>query len=140
MLGNLPYPGMDFFLHIFDLSWSLHSFPCISKTSSIILIHKTGIFLDFSVSFRPISLTSRVSKLFECIVLSHLLFFLEFNFILSTYQAGFRHGRSTLNQILFLSQFMSDRFNKLKPGSRTILATIDFSKAFDSVWHPAHFH
>ena len=25
-------------------------------------------------------------------------------------------------------------------GSRTILSTIDFSKAFDSVWHPALFH
>ena len=27
-----------------------------------------------------------------------------------------------------------------KPGSRTILSTIDFSKAFDSVWHPALFY
>ena len=26
------------------------------------------------------------------------------------------------------------------PGSQTILATIDFSKAFDSVWHPNLFH
>ena len=26
------------------------------------------------------------------------------------------------------------------PGSRTILSIIDFSKAFDSVWHPALFH
>ena len=35
-----------------------------------------------------------------------------------------------------------DGFNKPRPGSRTILATtcIDFSKAFDSVWHPALFH
>ena len=31
-------------------------------------------------------------------------------------------------------------FNKPRPGSRTILSTIDFSKAFDSVWHPALFH
>ena len=27
-----------------------------------------------------------------------------------------------------------------RPGSRTILSTIDSSKAFDSVWHPALFH
>ena len=27
--------------------------------------------------------------------------------------------------------------NKPRPGSRTILSTIDFSVAFDSVWHPA---
>ena len=54
-------------------------------------------------------------------------------------QAGFRPGRSTLDQILFLSQSILDGFNKPKPGSRTILSTIDFSKAFDSVWHPTLF-
>ena len=96
--------------------------------------------LDSPASFRPISLTSCVSKLFERIILSRLLFFLESNSILSARQAGFRPGRSTLDQILFLSQSISDGFNKPRPGSRTILSTIDFSKAFDSVWHPALFH
>ena len=33
-----------------------------------------------------------------------------------------------------------DGFNKPRPGSRTILTTIDFSRAFDSVWHPNLFH
>ena len=33
-----------------------------------------------------------------------------------------------------------DGFNKPRQGSRTIPSTIDFSKAFDSVWHPALFH
>ena len=89
--------------------------------------------LDSSASFRPISLTSCVSKLFERIILSRLLFFLESNSILSPHQAGFRPGRSSLDQILFLSQ------SKPKPGSRTILALIDFSKAFESVWHYAFF-
>ena len=28
----------------------------------------------------------------------------------------------------------------INPGSWAILLTIDFSKAFDSVWHPALFH
>ena len=39
MLKHLPRSGMDFLLHIFNLSWSLHSFPSIWKTSSIIPIH-----------------------------------------------------------------------------------------------------
>ena len=56
MLKHLPHSGMDFLLHIYNLSWSSHS------------------------------------------------------------------------------------FNKPRPDSRTILSTIDFSKAFDSVWHPALFH
>ena len=140
MLKHLPRSGMDFLLHIFNLSWSSHSFPSIWKTSSIIPIHKMGKPLDSPASFRPISLTSCVSKLFERIILTRLLFFLESNSILSPRQAGFRPGRSTLDHILYLSQSISDGFNKPRPGSRTILSTINFSKAFDSVWHPALFH
>ena len=140
MLKHLPRSGMDFLLHIFNLSWSSHSFPSIWKTSSIIPIHKMGKLLDSPAFFRPISLTSCVSKLFERIILSRLLFFVKSNSILSPRQAGFRPGRSTLDQILYFSQSISDGFNKPRPGSRTILSTIDFSKAVDSVWHPALFH
>ena len=140
VLKHLPCSGMDFLLYIFNLSWSSHSFPSIWKTSSIIPIHKMGKPHDFPASFRPISLTSCVSKLFERIILSRLLFFLESNSILSLSQAGFRSGRSTLNQILYFFQSISDGFNKPRPGSRTILCTFDFSKAFDSVWHPALCH
>ena len=96
--------------------------------------------LDSPASFQPIYLISCASKLFERIILFSLLFFLESNSILSPRQAGFRPGRSTLDQIQFLFQSISDGFNKPRPGSRTILSTIDFSKAFDSVWHPALFH
>ena len=140
MLKHLPRSGMDFLLHIFNLSWSSHSFPSIWKTSSIIPIHKMGKPLDSPASFRSISFTSCVSKLFERIILSRLVFFLESNSILSPRQAGFCPGRSTLDQILYLSQSILDGFNKLRPGSRTILSTIDFSKVFDSVWHPTLFH
>ena len=99
-----------------------------------------GKILDFPASFWPISLTSCVSQLFERIIPSRPLFFLKSNSILSPRQAGFHPGRSTLEQILFLSQSISDGFNKPRPGSRTILSSIDFSKAFDSVWYPALFH
>ena len=95
---------------------------------------------DSPASFRPISRTSCVLKLFERIILSRVLFFLESNSILSPRQAGFRPGRSTLDQILYLSQSISDGFIKPRPDCRTILSTIDFLKAFDSVWHPVLFH
>ena len=130
MLKHLPRSGMDFLLHIFNLSWFLHSFPFIWKTSSIILIHKMGKPLDSPAFFWPISLISCVSKLFERIILSRLLFFLECNSIFYPRQAGFRPGRSALDQILYLSQSIWDGFNKPRPGSQTIPFTIDFSKAF----------
>ena len=140
MLKHLPRSGMDFLLYIFNLSWSLHSFPCIWKTSSIIPIHKMGKPLNSPASFRPIFFTSCASKLFELIILSRLLLLLESNSILSPHQVGFCPGRSTLDQILFLSLSISDGFNKPRLGSRMILSTIDFSKASDSVWHPTLFH
>ena len=133
MLKHLPRSGMDFLLHIFNLSFHLedifyYSHPQDGKASRS------------PASFSLISLTSCVSKLFERIILSRLVFFMESNFILSPRQAGFRSGRSTLDQILYLSQSISNGFNKPRPGSGTILSTIDFSEGFDSVWHPALFH
>ena len=139
MPKHLPRSGMDLLLHIFNLSWTLHFFPSFWKTSSIIPIHKMGKLLDSPASFRPISLTSCVSRLFERIILPRLLFFLESNSILSPCPASFRSGRCTLVDILYLSPSILDEFNKSRPGSRTILSTIDFSKAFDPVRHPALF-
>ena len=129
MLKHLPRSGMDFlqsFLDFAFLSFHLedifhYSHPQDGKTSRL------------SCFLRPISLTSCVSKLFERIILSHLLFFLESNSILSPRQAGFRPGRSTLHEILCFSWSISDGFIKPKPGSQTILSTIDISKAFDSI-------
>ena len=140
MLKHLPRSDMDFLRHIFNLSWSSHSFPSIWKTSSIIPIYKMKKPLDSPASFRPISLISCLSKSFERIILSCVHFFLESNFILSHRQAGFRSGRSTLDQVLYLSQSISNGFNKPRPDFRTILSTINFYKAFDSVRHPALFH
>ena len=136
MLNHLPCSALDLLLHIFNYSWILHFFPFIWKTSSIIPIHKMGTPLDSPASFQPISLISCVSKFFERIILSRLHFFLESNSIFSLRQGGFRPGRS----ILYLSQSICNGFNKPRPGSRTILSTIDFSKTFDSVWHPALIH
>ena len=63
MLKHLPRSGIDFLLHIFNFSWFSYSFSSIWKTSSIIPIHKMGKPLNSPASFRPISLTSCVSKL-----------------------------------------------------------------------------
>ena len=140
MLKHLPRSGMVFLLHIFNLSWSSQSFPSIWKTCSIIPIHKMGKPLDSPACFWAYLSHFLRFKAFEHIILSRLLFFLESNFILSPHQAGFCPGRSTLDQILYLSQSISNGFNKPKPGSPTILSIIDFFKAYDSVCHPALHH
>ena len=140
LLKHLPEPVQILLLSLFNRSWYSHTFPSCWKLTTIIPIHKPGKPASSPSSFRPIPLTSCISKLFERLILSRLTFHLESNHLLSTCQAGFRRGRLPLDQILTLSQSIWDGFQKKKPPDRTILASVDFSKAFDSVWHSAMFH
>ena len=137
LLSHLPQSALHFLLYIFNLSWSTHTFPSAWKQSTIIPILKPGKPSDSPSSYRPISLASCTSKLFERMVLGRLTYFLEQQDILSPVQADFRPGRSTVDQVLLLSQSIADSFYQSKPGARTVLATVDFAKAFDSVWHSA---
>ena len=138
LLKHLPEPAQLLFLSLFNRSWHSHTFPSCWKPTTIIPIHKPGKPTSSPFFFRPISLTSCISKVFERLILSRLTFHLESNYLLSTCQAGFRPGRSPLDQIL--SQSIWDGFQKKKPPDRTILASVDFPKAFDSVWHSALIH
>ena len=104
LLTHLPQSALHFLLYIFNLSWSTHTFPSTWKQSTIIPILKPEKPSDSPSSYRPISLTSCTSKLFERMVLGRLTYFLERQNILSPVQAGFRPSRSTVNQVLLLSQ------------------------------------
>ena len=140
LLKHLPEPAQLLLLSLFNTSWYSHTFPSCWKPTTIIPIHKPGKPTSSPSSFRSISLTSCISKLLERLILSCLTFHLESNHLLSTCQAGFRPGRSSLDQLLTLFKSIWDGFQKKKPPDRTILASVDFSKAFDSVWHSALLH
>ena len=100
---HLPQSALHFLLYIFNLSWSTHTFPSTWKQSTIIPILKHGKPSDLPSSYRPISLTFYTSKLFERMVLGRITYFLEQQDTLSPVQAGFRPGRSTVDQVLLLS-------------------------------------
>ena len=110
-LNHFRRSGMDFLLHIFNLSWSLHSFYYIWIT--LIPIYKIGKPLEFPVFFWLISLNSCVSKLCECIISSRLVFFLNSNSIFSPRQAGFRPSLLSIKFCFFLSPL---RMGSTKPG------------------------
>ena len=140
ILKHLPRSGMDFLQHIFNLSWSLDLFSSIWKTSSIIPIHKMA---SLSTLLLPSALSLSLPAYQSFLKASFYRaysFFLESNSIPSPRHVGFHPGWSTLDQILYLSHSISDEFNIPKPGSRTILAMTDFSKAFNSDCHPILFN
>ena len=54
------------------------------------------------------------------------------NEIISQIQSGFRHGDSTTNQLLFLTNEFTKALNENK---EIRIVFCDISKAFDRVWH-----
>ena len=84
-------------------------------------------------SYRPISLTSTMGKVMERLVTNRLRYFAECHNLLTLFQAGFRTDRSTEDQLLRLSQSISDGFQHV-PMQRTVMALIDYSRAYDKVW------
>ena len=83
-------------------------------------------------NYRPISLTSIVCKLLEHIVHSTVMDFLDSNKILSSFQHGFRQGRSCESQLLTTLRNFTQCLNS---SGQTDAILLDFSKAFDKVDH-----
>jgi hypothetical protein len=54
--------------------------------------------------------------------------------MLNSDQSGFRPQRSTEDQVIRLTQAISDGFQAKKSPNRTVLALLDFSKAYNKVW------
>ena len=71
--------------------------PRIWKDANITALHKKGDKLD-PKNYRPISLTSIVSKCFEKVIRNHILSHVE-SYIVKQ-QHGFRSGRSCLSNLL----------------------------------------
>ena len=83
-------------------------------------------------NYRPVSLTSIVSKLFEQIVNSNIMKHLETNNILTDHQYGFRHSRSCETLLITLLHELSHCYDI---GIQTDITFTDFAKAFDTVPH-----
>lgn len=132
MIKNFPEKWIHFLLIIFEKCWSSGVLPQIWKESVITPIYKEGKSKISIDSYRPISLTSHVCKLFESIVLNRLSYFCEKNNVIPKNQAGFRKGRSTIEHLVKLTTQVKHQFSRRK----CLLATFfDVTKAYDQVWH-----
>ena len=94
-------------------------------------IHKGGAKTNVS-NYRPISLLNAFSKIYEKIMHSRILNFLEHNESLCETQYGFRPGRSCEHALLNAQNILLDTLSK---SQISLLLLIDYSKAFDMVDH-----
>jgi hypothetical protein len=136
MLRQLSESGKQTLLGIYNQSREERTFPSCWKKATIIPILKRGKDPQLLGSFRPICLTSCLGKTIERLFKNCLVYFLEQEGKFCHSQARFRSMRSTQDQVMLMTQRITDGFNDKKSPKRTVLALIDFSRAFDTVWHP----
>ena len=125
--------ALNILLQLFNASFDNASIPQEWRNATIIPLLKLGKSPSSLSSYRPVSLTSCLVKTLERVIADRLYFIAESSNMLSDLQAGFRSNRSCEDQILKISQLIEDGFQR-KKCERSVLALLDYSKAFDQVW------
>lgn len=137
LIKNLPISSKKILLQLYNKIWTQGKIPDNWKIAKVIPILKPGKRRSSPDSYRPISLTSNICKTMESIINKRLQHYLEKNNIITHNQSGFRKGRTTIDQIVRLQ-------HDIRRGQQrkhyTIAVFLDFSKAFDMVWHEGLLH
>nr|CAI5828984.1 unnamed protein product [Callosobruchus analis] len=115
---------------LFNTSIKHSRFPAIWKNSRICPIFKNkGDKSDIS-NYRPITIISNFSKLFESLLYTEI--FPQVRNSLSMQQHGFVKGRSTVTNLIQATQFIAETTDE---HLQTDVIYSDFSKAFDRLDH-----
>ena len=122
--------------HIFNASFEHGTFPKDFKLAKVIPVYKKG---DNSLcsNYRPISILSVFSKIFEKLVYNRLIAFLDKHNISYSKQFGFRQGYGTNMALIEFVNNISLAFEEKKIVLGLFL---DLSKAFDSIDHDILIH
>ena len=83
-------------------------------------------------NYRPVALTSHLTKVFEKVVKAALVEYLTTNNLFNPGQHGFRRGHSTLTQLI---QYYEDILTKVESSDSVDSIYLDFAKAFDKCDH-----
>ncbi len=107
------------------------------KVSSVVPVFKNVGERSTSKNYRPVSLLSVVSKVFEKLVNNRIVDHLEKCGLFSDFQYGFRSSRSTADLLTVVADRIAWAFNR--SGAARAVA-LDISNAFDRVWHAGLLH
>jgi len=116
---------------LFNASVQHGKFPSPLKLARVTPIFKSG---DATVpsNYRPISILTDLSKVFEKLMYKQLSGFLKSFDVLTACQFGFQQNSSTSDALL---EYLDHVYMNLNVKRSVVSVLLDFSKAFDTVRH-----
>lgn len=121
---------------LFNLSWDRGYLPLDWRTAHITPVPKESHARKLD-RFRPISLLCVASKVMEMVVKERLDRMSEAGNWFSRFQGSYRKGRSSTDQLVYMSQRIHDEFERGRVG---VVAFIDVAKAYDCLWREGLLH
>ncbi|XP_049946524.1 uncharacterized protein LOC126439393 [Schistocerca serialis cubense] len=124
-------PGCHVLARIFSRCWNERKTPVQWKISTTVLIHKKGDVSDVA-NWRPLALSSTISKLFAAIVADRTSLWAERLNLLSPEQKGFRTFEGCYEHNFIVQTAIDDARRR---GGQACFAWLDLANAFGSVPH-----
>ena len=126
-LHHLGPVSISLLASVFNKSWAETKVPQEWRVADIRPVPIGGKHLHKMESYRSTSLTSTPGKSMERLVTNRLRYFAKSMHLLTKYQAWLRHGRSTEDQLLRLSQCIMEVLQQ-SPMQRTAVALINLPR------------
>ena len=131
--------------HLSALFWQLvrlGSFPACWRKANVTPVPK-GPLSSSVTNYQPISITSVLSKVFECLVSDHLGRFMECSGVLPTTQFAYQEGLGTCDALLgpfvpaqvTCSALVAHRYTYAPPRCRTLQYSRTFIPFLVSLWN-----
>ncbi|KAK2702871.1 hypothetical protein QYM36_006842 [Artemia franciscana] len=128
MLRALPPNFLVPLLYLFNRCWESGSVPSAWNSSILVPIYKGKGDRSDPASYRPIALTSCIAKLYEKMIKLRFEPLIDNSLIAE--QAGFRKGRSTLDNLIQLDHDIKKAFTRKRVVSAVFF---DIKKAYDTL-------
>ncbi|KAK2722495.1 hypothetical protein QYM36_002890 [Artemia franciscana] len=128
MLRALPPTFLVPLLYLFNRCWESGTVPSAWKSSILVPIYKGKGDRSDPASYRPIALTSCIAKLYEKMIKLRFEPLIDNSLIAE--QAGFRKGRSTLDNLIQLDHDIKKAFTRKRVVSAVFF---DIKKAYDTL-------
>ncbi|KAM7309477.1 hypothetical protein ISCGN_013108 [Ixodes scapularis] len=129
-LTNLPDDAQEALVAWFNTTWDSGDVPDGWKLATVVPLLKAGKPPGKAESYRAMSLTSCVSKVFERMVQARLRWYLDAYCLLPECMTGFRRSLSAQDSILDLTSDLEDNTNKRR---NTVAVFLDVERAYDGV-------